>query len=151
MDANPDEFHLAAWRNFLTAHAAVVAKIERDLAHAKRIPLTWYDVLIELHEAPERRLRLSELADAVVLSRSGITRLVDRLETAGLLRREPHPIDGRGAYAVLTADGLEALRAAWPVYASGIQEHFAKHLTRRQTSEITAGLQRVIDASGDAE
>jgi DNA-binding MarR family transcriptional regulator len=147
MDEKLDEFHLAAWRNFLTAHAAVVAKIEHDLARTAVIPLTWYDVLIELREAPERRLRLSELADAVVLSRSGLTRLVDRLETAGLLRRERHPTDGRGAYAVLTTEGTAALRAAWPVYAKGIQEHFAKHLNRDQTAAITEGLQRVLDAT----
>src|SRR5918997_3145626 len=102
---NLDERHLAAWRTFITAHAAVIDAIERDLRAAGVISLTWYDVLIELAEAPNRRLRLHELARAVVLSRSGLTRLVDRIEAAGLLHREACAEDRRGAYAVLTAEG----------------------------------------------
>src|SRR3954447_20892655 len=115
--ADVTEPHLVAWRTFITAHAAVIGRIERDMVAAGVIPLTWYDVLIELYEAPERRLRLHELADAVVLSRSGLSRLVDRLESAGLLRRETAATDRRGAYAVLTEAGLEAMGIAWPVYA----------------------------------
>ena len=100
-----DERHLAAWRTFITAHAALIDAIERDLRGAGVISLTWYDVLIELAEAPDHRLRLHELARAVVLSRSGLTRLVERLGAAGLIAREPCPDDRRGAFAVLTAEG----------------------------------------------
>src|SRR3954469_17570573 len=110
-----DERRLAAWRTFITAHAAVIGRIERDMAAAGVIPLTWYDVLIELYEAPGRRMRLHELADAVVLSRSGLTRLVDRLEQAGLLTREVDRTDRRGAFAVLTEAGVDSMRAAWPI------------------------------------
>src|SRR5215471_10405982 len=90
-----DEVHLAAWRAFLTAHAVAVGQIERTLARAGAsvLPLSWYDILIELREAEGRRLRQSELARAVVLTRSGISRLIDRLEGAGLVRREPNPVD----------------------------------------------------------
>ncbi len=142
-----DEGRLAAWRAFPTAHAAVVGRLEQELAAAEVIPLTWYDVLIELYEAPDRRLRLHELADAVVLSRSGLTRLVDRLAAADLLQREPDPADRRGAFAVLTPEGAAALRRAWPVYARGIAAHFARHLNDEEARTLTAALERVRAAA----
>jgi DNA-binding MarR family transcriptional regulator len=145
LPAGLDETRLAAWRGLLNAHAAVVAAIERDLAQAEGeyLPLTWYDVLLALVEAPERRLRLHELARRIVLSRSGLTRLVDRLEVAGLLRREPDPADRRGAFAVLTDAGRDALRRTWPAYAGGIVEHFARHLTEDEARVIGIALERV--------
>jgi len=140
-----DEARLAAWRGLLNSHAAAVAAIERDLAAAEGsyLPLTWYDVLLALVEAPERRLRLHELARNVVLSRSGLTRLVNRLEAAGLLRREPDPSDRRGAFAALTDQGRAALRRTWPAYAGGIVEHFARHLTEDEADVIAVALERV--------
>src|SRR5947209_4747658 len=111
--------HLAAWRAFLKAHAIIINRIDRDLAAAELPPLSTYDVLIELYEAPEHRLRMHELAQRVVLSRSGLTRLVDRLEAEGLLIRERSGADRRGAYAVVTEEGIAALRRTWPVYARG--------------------------------
>ena len=143
----PDEQRLAAYRTFITAHAELITQIERELAAAGVIPITWYDVLIELYEAPGRRLRMHELATAVVLSRSTITRTVDRLEAAGLLRREPDLSDRRGAFAVLTDEGLEAMRQAWPVYAAGIVEHFAQHLTADEARLLTAIFERIRDAA----
>jgi DNA-binding MarR family transcriptional regulator len=142
-----DERHLAAWRTFITAHAALIDAIERDLRGAGVISLTWYDVLIELAEAPDHRLRLHELARAVVLSRSGLTRLVDRIEAAGLLRREPCPEDRRGAYAVLTPAGQAALHAAWPVYARGIATHFARHLSDADAATLDGALGRALTAA----
>lgn len=139
----PTEDGLAAWRAFLYAHVTVISQIERDLAVAGCVPLTWYDVLIELWEAPAHRLRLHELADRVVLSRSGVTRLVDRLETAGLLARERVAGDRRGAYAVLTAAGAAALNQAWPVYGRGIATHFTDQLSHDEIQVITAALDRV--------
>jgi DNA-binding MarR family transcriptional regulator len=115
------EQQLAAWRTFLAAHARVVGEIEAGLKGEGLPPLGWYDVLWPLYEAPKRRLRIKELADQVLLSRTGLVRLVDRIERAGLLRREPVPDDGRGAYAVLTKQGEDMLRRMWPVYAQGIQ------------------------------
>jgi DNA-binding MarR family transcriptional regulator len=142
-----DEQHLAAWRTFITAHAALIDAIERDLREAGLISLTWYDVLIELAEARDQRLRLHELARAVVLSRSGLTRLVDRIEAAGLLRREACAEDRRGAYAVLTPAGSAALRAAWPVYARGIASHFACHLSATDARTLDAALGRALAAA----
>jgi DNA-binding MarR family transcriptional regulator len=143
----PDELHLSAWRAFVNAHAAAIDRIERELSDAGQIPLTWYDVLVALWEAPEHRLRLSELARAVVLSRSGLTRLVDRLEASGLLCREPCPGDRRGAYAVLTPAGRAAQLAAWPTYARGIETHFARHLSDAEAASMAAALERVGESA----
>jgi DNA-binding MarR family transcriptional regulator len=119
----PDET-LAAWRAFLNAHALATKRISRDLADAGLPDLTWYDVLWTLYRAEGRRLRIRELADAVVLSSTGMTRFVDRLETAGLVRREAVPGDRRGAYAVITKEGTDLLRRMWPIYARGIATYF---------------------------
>ena len=142
----PDESRLAAWRALLNAHAAAVAAIERDLTASGHVPLTWYDVLVALSEAPGERLRLHALAERVVLSRSGLTRLVDRLEAAGLLRREACPTDRRGAFAVLTPEGATTLRQTWPTYARGIAAHFGDFLTLEEAETIETVLGRVYEA-----
>jgi DNA-binding MarR family transcriptional regulator len=147
MNEKIDEFHLAAWRAFLNSHARVIELIEKELEKAGQVPLSSYDVLVALSEAPERRLRLHELARRVVLSRSGLTRLVDRLENEGLLYRERAGDDRRGAYAVLSDKGFEALRRAWPSYAQGIIRHFTTHLTDEETTILTAALSRVYEAA----
>jgi DNA-binding MarR family transcriptional regulator len=146
-----DEAHLAAWRAVLHAHAAAVGRIERDLARAGApgdlVPLTWYDVLIELLEAPDHRLRQRDLARSVVLTRSGISRLIDRLAAAGLVRREPNPADRRGDLIALTEAGRAALRRTWPAYARGIAEHFARHVRADEAPVLTAALERVRAAA----
>ena len=147
MEIEPDEARLAAWRAFLVAHAANVSAIERELAAEGVVPLTWYDVLVALWEAPNHRLRLHELAREVVLSRSGLTRLIDRLEAAGLLRREACPDDRRGAYAVLTDEGRAAQLQAWPIYARGIATHFADHLSEEEATILADALGRISAAA----
>ena len=141
------EQHLAAWRAFLKAHATIIDLIERDLAEAKRPPLSTYDVLIELYEASEHRLRMHELAERVVLSRSGLTRLVDRLEAEGLLIRDRCGTDRRGAYAVITEQGIEALQQTWPIYARGIAEYFAQWLTLEEAKLMESALRRILQAT----
>ena len=111
------------------------------------MPLTWYDVLLELNAAPGRRMRQRDLAREVVLTRSGISRLVDRLAGAGLLRREPNPADRRGDLVALTDAGRDALRRTWPAYARGIREHFARHLTAEEARVLATALARVRGAS----
>lgn len=135
---------LAAWRALLNVHSAVVERIEHDLAQAERIPLGAYDVLIALYEAPERKLRMQELARAILLNKSTLSRRVDRLEAQGLLAREACGADKRGAYAVLTEAGLAAMRTAWPIYARGIHEYFARHLNDDDVTVISAALKRVL-------
>lgn len=142
-----DEARGEVWRAFLAAHAAVIERIERDLAREDMLPLGHYDVLRALSEAPEHQLRMNELARAVVLSRSGLTRLVDRLEKVGLLRRERCDDDRRGCYAVLTEEGLEAMLRSWPVYAGGISEHFGRHLDDDEAATLTEALGRVLAAA----
>jgi DNA-binding MarR family transcriptional regulator len=143
------EQHLAAWRTFLKAHATIINLIERDLVTAKRPPLSTYDVLIELYEAPEHRLRMHELAARVVLSRSGLTRLVDRLEAEGLLTRDRSGTDRRGAYAVITEQGIEALHQTWPIYARGIAEYFAEWLTLEEAQILESALRRILQATSN--
>jgi DNA-binding MarR family transcriptional regulator len=144
-----DDGQLDAWRALLNAHAAAVSSIERDLARAggDLVPLSWYDVLIELLEAPGRRLRQRDLVRKVVLTRSGISRLIDRLEAAGLVSREPNPADRRGDLIVLTDTGQAAVRRTWPVYARGIAEHFARYVTPDEAAVLAAALERVQAAS----
>lgn len=136
-----------AWRALITAHSVAIEGIERGLSEAGLPPLGWYDVLLELSVAPRGRLRMHELASAVVLSRSGLTRLVDRLERAGLLRREPDPADGRGSFAVLTDEGSRMREKMWPVYAKGIAEHFGAHVSDEEAEVLSRVLGRVRAAA----
>lgn len=145
MTQKPDDKHLDAWRLFITAHARLINTIDTRLQDAEEIPLNWYDVLIEVYEAPEKRLRMSDLAEKVVLSRSGLTRLVDKLEKQGYIQREIDPEDRRGFYAVLTDDGANAMRQAWPVYAQGIQEAFAQHLTDEDALRFADVFQTILN------
>jgi DNA-binding MarR family transcriptional regulator len=138
---------LAAWRALLSAHAELTERIDRAMKEGGAIPLHWYEALVGLSEAPDRRLRLGELARAALLSRSGLSRLVDRLEEAGLLRREACGDDGRGAYAVLTAAGLAAQRRAGRIYGREIQRLFGQHVTGREAAAISAALDRVLEAA----
>jgi DNA-binding MarR family transcriptional regulator len=135
---------LDAWRSLLNAHAAMVDRVERDLAAAGLPQLAWYDVLWPLYEAPGRKLRMRELSERVVtISRSGLTRLVDRIEAAGMLRRQPTPEDRRGTEIVITRAGERLLRKMWPVYAAAIDEHFASKLPDRDAKTVRESLERV--------
>jgi DNA-binding MarR family transcriptional regulator len=145
MRGEPDD-PVAAWRALLLAHNAALRAIEADLDEAGQIPLHWYDVLLELNAAPERRLRIQELAGRVVLTRTRVSRLVDRLADAGLVERRPDPADGRACFALLTPAGRDALGRAAPVYLAGIQRHFTRHLTNGQARAIADGLGQVVAA-----
>jgi DNA-binding MarR family transcriptional regulator len=134
---------IAVWRAFLQTHATVSAVLDAELRAERGLALTWYDVLVNLEEAPGGRLRMQHLAEAVLFSRSGLTRLVDRMEKAGLLRREPCPGDGRGTFAVLTTEGKRVLRRAAPVHLAGIERHFMRHLTDADVKSLSAVLAKV--------
>ena len=129
-----DEETLGAWRGFLNAHAQITRRISRDLAAEGLPELTWYDLLWALYRQPERRLRVNELAREVVLSPTAMSRFVDRVEKEGCVRREPDPADRRALQIVLTDKGIELLQKMWPIYARGIEEHFAAHLGRSPAS-----------------
>jgi DNA-binding MarR family transcriptional regulator len=140
----------SVWPLFLTAHAVLVERIEARLAAAALPPLAWYDVLWALERAPERRLRMSELADHVVLSRSNLTRLVDRLEEAGVVARERSEEDRRGAYAVITAAGRELRRRMWPTYESGIRDLFDSQLGEVEARHMQTALRRMLETTRGA-
>jgi DNA-binding MarR family transcriptional regulator len=123
-----DDEQLALWRGFLTAHARVTRAISRDLSEAGLPDLGWYDLLWTLYKQPGRSLRVKELAEQVVLSPTAMSRFVDRVEAAGCVRREPDPDDRRALQVALTDEGVALLRRMWPVYARGIEEHFAAQL-----------------------
>lgn len=135
---------LATWRTFLRAHATVTRRLEAELVAEHELPLASYDVLVQLSEAPERRLRMTELADRILLSRSGLTRLADRLERDGLLTREACPSDARGTLAVLTDAGLERLRTAWPTHRRGVAEHVTGRLSPDEVVELGRLLGKLV-------
>jgi DNA-binding MarR family transcriptional regulator len=146
--ADPPET-FAAWRALLLAHHACVRAIESDLDAERLLPLTWYDVLLELRSVPEG-LRMQELGQRVVLSRTRVSRLVDELEQGGLVTRRADPADGRATIATITAAGEDAFRATAPVYLAKIDEHFNAHLSARERAVIATALQRVADVEAAA-
>ena len=109
---------------FLRAHSTMLRRISRDLEDEGLPPLAWYDVLGALRDAPERSLRQVELAERVLLSNSGLSRLVDRIESKGLVERKSCPSDRRSFFVSLTDEGAEMLELMWPVYARGVAEDF---------------------------
>jgi DNA-binding MarR family transcriptional regulator len=131
-----DDEQLATWRAFLNAHARMTRAIGRELAEAGLPDLAWYDLLWTLYRRPGRSLRVKELANAVVLSPTAMSRFVDRVEAAGCVRREPDPEDRRALQVTLTDEGVELLRRMWPVYRRGIERHFAAHLDGASLREM---------------
>ena len=136
---------LQTWRTFLRAHATVTRRLEAELVAEHELPLASYDVLVQLSEAPGRSLRMTELADRVLLSRSGLTRLADRLERDGLLRREACPSDARGTLAVLTDGGLARLEQAWPTHRRGVGEHVTGRLAPDEVVELGRLLGKLVE------
>jgi DNA-binding MarR family transcriptional regulator len=145
------DIRLAAWWKLMAAHAQLVQQVERDLEAAAAVPLGFYNVLRLLHEAPYSRLRLGELATAVLLTRSGVTRLANRLERAGLLRREGDGRDRRGSCAVLTERGRHEWRRARAVFARSVAEHFGSYLSEAQAETLNAVLGRIVTAEARAD
>ena len=141
------ETHLEAWRRYYVSFWRIFAAIEAELQAAGLPSLSWYDALYELYLAPDRHLRMSELARSALLSRSGLTRLVDKLEKEKLLERKSCPKDGRVQHAVLTEKGVELLRKMWPIYRAGIARHFAAHLTEAEARDFARLLTKVAAAS----
>ena len=131
---------LAAWRSFLRAHARVVRELERELRREQNLALTDYDVLLQLASAEEHRLRMSDLAGQLLLSRSGATRLIDRLVTEGLVERVICESDRRGQWAALTDAGYRRLRAAAPTHLRGVSTHFLDRLA----PDDLASLERML-------
>lgn len=141
-----DDPRLDAWRTFLRAHATVMRRLEAELGSEQDLALTDYDVLYQLVTAPEHRLRMSELADALLLSRSGVTRLVDRLVNVGLVERVTCDTDRRGQWASLTDAGLARLREATPTHLRGVSEHFLDRISADDLSALERMLEPIAEA-----
>ena len=139
---------LADWRGLLAAHATLIARLDAELEREHGIPLTSYEVLLYLADAEGGRLRMGELADRLLLSRSGITRLVDRLERQGMIERERCESDGRGFNAVLTAAGRRKLDAARPAHLGGVRRHFLTQLESGELDALAAIWGRLLGQAG---
>lgn len=136
---------IAAWASLLRAHAAVLPRLEKALARTG-LPITWYDVLLVLNAAPDRRLRMTDLGNQATVSRERVSRVVGELVGEGLVERQANPDDKRSAFAAITPEGRKRLRSAAPVYLAAVEEHFLSHLSDREAKVITAALRRVPGA-----
>ena len=139
-----EPLELDAWRGLLRVHAALIKELDAELEREHGLALSSYEVLLHLEAAPGRRLRMSELADSVLLSRSGLTRLVDRLEREGLIERATCPSDARGSFAVLTAEGRAMLRRAAPTHLSGVRDRFLSQFSDGELRQLGAFWERVL-------
>lgn len=135
--------YMEAWRAFLEAHARVVRVLEAELQAEKALPLPWYDVLVQLEEAEGHRLRMTELAARVLLSKSGLTRLVDRMCADGLVARSADDSDRRGRWVSLEPAGIARLHDAAPVHMRGVEAHFANHLDAGEATALATILRRI--------
>ena len=135
---------LAAWRGFLRVHAALLKELDAELEAAHNLPLSSYEVLIALRAEPEGRLRMADLAERTLLSRSGMTRLVDRLERQELLSRCSCSDDARGCYAVLTEAGSALIDRARPTHLDGVRRRFLAHLDEDDLERLSAIWSRVL-------
>jgi DNA-binding MarR family transcriptional regulator len=144
-----DQLHLsddeqAAWEGFLRAQATIMRALSGELEQADGMSISSYDVLLQLARAPRRRLRMTELAEAILLSPSGLTRLVERLEREGLVARVKSADDARGAYAALTDRGRARLRKATRSHLNGIRQHFLNQITPHELQILSDIWQRLL-------
>jgi DNA-binding MarR family transcriptional regulator len=145
-----DERELRAWRGMLRAHAALTKALDADLEAAHGLPLSSYEVLMYLNDADEQRMRMRDLAASVILSRSGLTRLADRLEREGLIRRESCDSDARGAYAALTPAGAELLAVARATHLAGVRSMFLGHFSDAELDALGDAWERVVPGAASA-
>src|SRR3954469_4731828 len=138
---------LAVWRGFLRVYAALTKQLDAELDRTHGIPLSSYEVLINLQAAPGWRLRMADLAERALLSRSGMTRLVDRLERQGLLKPDPCASDARGCFAVLTDEGEALLAKARPTHLDGVRARFLAHLEPEDCERLAELWDRMVPGS----
>jgi DNA-binding MarR family transcriptional regulator len=137
------ETEMRAWQALLHSYHQVIRRLDRELRREHDLPLAAYDVLLRLARAPGRALRMSDLAERVLLSPSGLTRLVDRLVSKGFVERHTDSQDARVVQASLTDEGLKRLRRASRTHLRGIREHFTGELSEAQLRDVAAGLETV--------
>jgi DNA-binding MarR family transcriptional regulator len=140
----PDPERLAVWRALLATHARITNQLSAELEAERELPLSWYEVLLVLSESGGR-LRMSELADRLVVNRSSLTRQCDRMVDAGLIKREPVVGDARGIQAVLTRLGRETFRRAAPAHLRGVHRHFTQYLTDTDVAALARVFAKLPD------
>jgi DNA-binding MarR family transcriptional regulator len=145
MKHDPSEETVTAWARLVRAEQVVLEKIEAALKAAGFPPLSWYDVLLELSRAEQGRLRPLELEHRTLLAQYNASRLIDRMEKAGLVERLPHPEDGRGQLVAITAEGRALQKRIWRVYAPAIQRHVGEKLRPAEATELARLLRKLID------
>jgi DNA-binding MarR family transcriptional regulator len=145
---DPDE--RAAWLGFLRVYASIVRELDGELERAHGLSLSSYDVLVQLSIAPGDEMRMSELAEAALLSRAGITRLVERLERDGLVERRHGERDSRQVFAHITERGLERLAASAPTHFAEVRGRFLAPLTRPQKRAMADAWQRILGCGAAA-
>jgi DNA-binding MarR family transcriptional regulator len=141
---------LAAWRGMLQMHAQITQLLDAQMRTEHGLSVSSYEVLMFLADAPDRRLRMAEIADRVLLSRSGLTRLVDRLVQLSYVTRCAAEDDGRGAYAELTDAGLEQFQAAQRTHREGVREFYLGHLSTTDTVVLGDIFSRLAASRADA-
>ena len=149
-DPNRCNEQVKPWHTFLRVHSKVLSALTADMEAEQGIPLTWYYVLFHLNNDYTDKLRLQDLAEAVDLSQSGLTRLLDRMAEAGLVERRPCATDRRGAYAIITSVGKVKLEVATRTYLRGIVEHFMRHLTEQDVEALLNAFNKILIAEADA-
>jgi DNA-binding MarR family transcriptional regulator len=140
--SSPPREQLVVWRTFLEASFALIDILDAELQEQQGISLRWYDVLVHLEEA-EHGVRMNELASRILASKSGLTRVIDRMEEAGLVERQRPADDRRVIEIVMTPAGRRALANARSVHRRGIDEHFAQHLSKRDFDSLSRALEKV--------
>ncbi|HEX6392746.1 MAG TPA: MarR family transcriptional regulator [Acidimicrobiales bacterium] len=145
-----DDDVVSAWAAMLRLHARLVPLIDAELQRHAGMPLAWYDVLLELSAAADKKLRMFDLGEVVVLSRTRVSRVVDELVRAGYLEKVPNPDDGRSAFARLTPAGTNAFRRAAPTYLELIRNHFGGHFTAGDAKTLRRVLSKAL-AAGAAD
>jgi len=145
MTHEPSEATVTAWARLVRAEQTVLGRIEAVLKGADLPPLAWYDVLLELSRAEDGRLRPLELERRTLLAQYNASRLIDRMEKAGLVERLPHPEDGRGQLVAITAEGRALQKRMWKVYGPAIAAQVGAKLSRNETAELARLLKKLLD------
>jgi DNA-binding MarR family transcriptional regulator len=150
-DVLGDEERLGAWLNLIQANRIVSDVLEEHVEAAAGLSLAEHEVLIRIGFSPDGRLRMADLASLLLVSKSGVTRLVDRVEQAGLVKREFSPEDRRVTFASITEAGRDALSRANPAFARALAQAFSQHLTGSDVQCLRAGLRKVLEGNGEWE
>ena len=136
-----------AWGLFLRTYATLIDRLEDELQTERDLPLTWFDVLAQLEGSPDGRMKMHDLADSILLSKSGLTRLVDRMARAGLIERASCETDRRVVYATITKEGRRRFAAAAPVAIRGVEDYFSAPLTTTERKALVSALNKIQDAA----